>query len=919
MARKTGGNGKTYPMFEQTQEGINPLTPIGGVINLLRKAVSEKGQSVNQPRVGINKQTMDRVSRQTSQDITDNDAIMQLNPDLELVETVMVGNILSPKDLGETELAWSVDPVLFDSEIARLLIEPVEEHFKRDYKINDRLDLVLREIMFRKGASIHIVLPETVLDHLVNGTRKVSMEAYSGFRKRMTQGEPLGLLGHPTNSNISLESWNVANDNSNRVMNDANLLVTDNFNILKSPVVGRRVRQMRIADRLNRHRVSLEAEMEKETQNYNFTNADIEKLYQRNRNGTTDHAQVVTSPQFMDRKSVGHPLALLPPMEAVIPVFMQGRPHEHVGYFLLVDQNGYPVSKDSTRDFYGELQSSWNAGGSGANNDGNSEILRLTREAMGANASKQDYEVDEIQKTYNSIIVNDLHNRLRNGEYDQELEIGLSEEIQRIMLFRSWEQKCTQLVFIPAELCTYMAFNFNANGVGESLLARSKMIATMRSTLLMADTVGGMRNAVGRKKVNITLDPDDPDAEQTISNIQSSIMEQAHRSFPLAAPDPTQAMDHLIRSGFDFAINVNGADYAETKVEYDDYNTNQQAGNPDLQDRLRRMHISGMGVHPEKVDPMSSPDFATTATQNDLVFSRRVRAYQKAFTEYLMKFIRTYTHHSSILRQKMAKAIIKNRKMLSPEQTAQPIDEIIDDFIAALEVALPAPDNTQHERQAESYRAYSDLLDSTLEAYITPDLFPDEVLGMSGVADKILNHVKAYFKRQWLTNNNVMPELGVLLEMDGDKPAFSLLDYMATAQSTMGRAFMEFMKHEVDTKDAFAKEFKKVIEASSDMGGGGFGGDDSGGFGDDTGGTDDGMGGDDGFGDMGGGTDDGLGGGDLGGDTGGNDDMGLSEPSAVEPTEDEDTATSMDGLDDPAGAAAKDEEEDEDEKALNNL
>ncbi|QBJ02708.1 virion structural protein [Pseudomonas phage Psa21] len=903
MARKTGGNGKTYPMFEQTQEGIDPLTPIGGVINLLRKAVSEKGQSVNQPRVGINKQTMDRVSRQTSQDITDNDAIMQLNPDLELVETVMVGNILSPKDLGETELAWSVDPVLFDSEIARLLIDPVEEHFKRDYKINDRLDLVLREIMFRKGASIHIVLPENVLDHLVNGTRKVSMEAYSGFRKRMSQGEPLGFLGHPKDSNISLENWDVNNDGANKIAGDANLLVTDNFNILKSPVVGRRVREIRIADRLNRHRVSLEAEMEKETKNYNFTNADIEKLYQRNRNGTSEHAQVVTSPQFMDRKSVGHPLALLPPMEAVIPVFMQGRPHEHVGYFLLVDQNGYPVSKDSTRDFYGELQSSWKGGN---NNDGNSEILRLTREAMGANGSKQDYEIDEVQKTYNSIIVNDLHNRLRNGEYDQELEIGLSEEIQRIMLFRSWESKCTQLVFIPAELCTYMAFNFNANGVGESLLARSKMIATMRSTLLMADTVGGMRNAVGRKKVNITLDPDDPDAEQTISNIQSGIMEQAHRGFPLAAPDPTQAMDHLIRSGFDFAINTNGADYAETKVEYDDYNTNQQAGNPDLQDRLRRMHISGMGVHPEKVDPMSSPDFATTATQNDLVFSRRVRAYQKAFTEYLQKFIRTYTHHSSILRQKMAKAIIKNRKMLSPEQKAQPIDDIIDDFISALEVSLPAPDNTQHERQAESYRAYSDLLDSTLEAYITPDLFPDEILGMSGVADKILNHVKAYFKRQWLTNNNVMPELGVLLEMDGDKPAFSLLDYMATAQSTMGRAFMEFIKHENDTKESFAKEFKALIEAGDaggDFGGGGddsgFGGDDAGGNGGDEFGGGDDLGGGDSFGD------------EPGSDTG--DDMGLSEPTSNEPAPDEDSASDLTGLDNPVDSAAGDEEKDPDE------
>ena len=895
MARKTTGNDKTYPMFEQTKEGLDPLTPIGGIVNLLRKSVNEKGQSVNQPRVGINKQSMDRVSRETSQDATDNDAIMQLNPDLELVETVMTGNILSPKDLGDTELTWAVDPVLFDSEIARLLIEPVEEHFKRDYKINDRLDLVLREIMFRKGASIHIVLPENVLDHLVNGSRKVSMEDYANTRKRMSQGEPMGFLGHPTKPGISLEDWNVAADKSNMVHGDANLLVTDNFNVLKSPVMGRHVRAMRVADRLNRHRVSMEAEMEQEIKTYNWTNADIEKIYQRNRNGQTEHAQVVTSPQYMERKSVGHPLALLPPMEAVIPVYMHGRPHEHIGYFLLVDQNGYPVSKDSSRDFYGELQSSWK---SGSSSDGNSEVLRMTREAMGANSGKSDYEADEIQRTYSSIVVNELHNRLRNGEYDQELEIGLSEEIQRIMLFRSWEQKCTQLVFVPAELVTYMAFNFNANGVGESLLSRSKMIATMRSTLLMADTVGGMRNAVGRKKVNITLDPDDTDPEQTISNIQSGIMEQAHRAFPLAAPDPTQAMDHLIRSGFDFAINVNGADYAETKVEYDDYNTSINAGNPELQDRLRRMHISGMGVHPEKVDPMSSPDFATSLTQNDLVFSRRVRAYQKAFTEFLQKFIRTYTHHSSILRQKMAKAIIKNRKMLSPEQTDMPIDEIIDTFISALEVSLPAPDNTQHERQAEAYRAYSDLLDSSLEAYITPDLFPDEILGgMTGVADKILNHVKAYFKRQWLTQNNVMPELGVLLEMDGDKPAFSLLDYMATSQATMGRAFMEFIKAENETKTKVAAEFKKLIDEAGGGGGGDFGGGDDGGFGDDGGET-----GGDGFDDMSGGD---------GGDAGGEQLDGSADTG--EPLPDEDSSSDTGGLEDPVASAADDEDDTEEE------
>jgi hypothetical protein len=907
-------------MFEKDEKGLNPLTPTAALLNLLRKDTGEIGRSVNNPRVGINRQTLDKVSRQTSQDVVDSDSIMQLLPDLELVETVLVGSILSPKDLGETDLTFTSDPVLFDSEVARLLIEPIEEHFKRDYKINDRLDLILRDILFRKGAAVHIVLPENVLDKMVNGNRHVSMESLTSIQRDFGAGKPLGFLGHPEKTGISMESWNTTADQSNRIAKSPLLMVTDNFNVLKGPVFGKKIRDKFISAKLRTYQVGLEAQVTEDPKMHAFTPEDIERLYQRARGGNAEHTQVVSSPEFMERQSVGHPLPLLPPMEAVIPVFMQGRPQEHIGYFLLVDQNGYPVSKDSTRDFYGELQAGWKGGGG---NDQNSEILRLTKEALGQGNTKGDYELDEVQKTYNSIIVNDLNNRLRNGAYDQEITVGMTEEIQRIMLFRSWKSKCTQLVFIPAELCIYMAFDYNENGIGETLLQRSKMIATMRSTLLMADTMGGMRNAVGRKKVSITLDPDDIDPEQTINNIQSMIMESAHRSFPLAAPDPAQAMDHLIRSGFDFAINTNGADYAETKVEYDDYNTNQQAGNPDLQDRLRRMHISSMGVHPEKVDPMSSPDFATTATQNDLVMSRRVRAKQKVFVEFLSKFVKVFTKHSSILRQKMAKILIRNKEMLNEEQKDLSIDELIDDFIEAIEVSLPAPDTTQHERQAETYEAYTRLLDTALEAYITPDMFPDEIMGVTGLADTIIANTKAYFKRQFLSSNNILPELNILLEMDGEKPAFSLLDFMGQAQETMGRAFLEFAKVQKDTKEKFAKDFKAVIEEAGGADSGGFGG--GGDTGGDTGGDDGGFGGggDDGFGggDSGGG-DDGFGGDDLGGDTGGDaggdagsdtGDGGFDDAAGTDANADEDAAGNTDGLDNPVDAAAKDEEDEEEE------
>jgi hypothetical protein len=921
MAQKSKEN--YYPKLAALRLGHN-ATPTNALLNLLRKDINTPTGEATKPTVDINRFTMDKVSRQTSQDITDSNAVMQLLPELQLVKTVAVGTTLDPKSMSEANLTFSVDPAIFDSEIGKLLMEPIENFFKKDYKIDDRLDLIIEDCLFNKGSSILCVLPENKLDEMVNGRREVSMEAFGAIRDRIANstGDNLGFLGSPRKSTdgkkISLEGYQATGDeNTLQGLHDSTLCkfdyikVSDNFDVLKVPQMSKRVRELGISAKLRRNRVSLESEV------HSFNNAEIEALYQNTRAGS-EQTQVLTSPKYMNRPSVGHPLILPLPSESVIPVFVAGRPHEHIGYFLLVDHHGYPVSKDSTRDFYGELQAGWK-GNQGAGGLGNSEILRLTREAMGDNDNKSAYEVDHIQTAFNAILTSDLNNRLRNGMYDQDVEFGVTQEIQRIMLYRSWKAKTTQLIFIPEELLTYIAFDFNANGIGETLIARTKMLSTMRTTLLFAETIGGMRNAMGRKKVLVEIDPDDPDPEQTISNIQSVIMEQGHRSFPLAAPDPAQTMDALIRSGYDFEINSNDSAYAQTKVTFDDYNTNVNAGNPELQDRLRRYHISSFGIPPEKVDPMSSPDFATSIVHNDLVSSRVVKERQKALCAMLSKFIRVFCVNSSIIRDELKKKIEANVQMLvAPELKTLTVDQVIDEFILALSVDLPAPDNTQHERQLESIEAYERLLDKGLEAYITPDLFPDDVTEISGLADDVLVNLKALFIRQFMSTNNILPELNILTEMDGSRPAFSLLDHINVSRATSVQAFLEYAAGKKKFKDRLKEIYGEMIEKINSGADDTYGGDDSGGGFDDEGGDD--------FGNDSGGFDDqgdeqGLDEGtqneldsdfDMGGNNG---DQSMDDQSSADEPDEADTS----GLEDPMGEAEADEnaeEEEEEEKPL---
>ena len=816
---------RSQPRFPKLAYSRNASDDVKSVMSKLVRDPEQPKQSAkgSHQDIAVSRDMFEKLSKATAQDAIDADSVFQLLPDVELAEQILVGSILSPKDMTNVELGITVAEGLFDSEVARPLLTILEEYFKHDYKIDDRLDGMLEEILFKKGAHILAVLPENNLDQIINGRERLSTERYHQAVSRIQQSLPLGFLGHPREERVAMESFRrresaqgiqgyvTGRRNKQYEIKIPHVAVTDNFDLLKTPEIHKRGRQSALGSLLGRHNVSMEAAAK------GMTPEQIDALYDRpKQQAQTTHTVI---PQgYMDRPSVGHPMVMKLPIESVIPVHVPGQPEEHIGYFVMIDQNGRPVVRDENRDYYGELRTSFSSN----TQDNTSELVRQTKEAMGGVQPDNSQDIDQIHQAYAAIIENDLINRLRNGIYQEEFEVGTSDEIYRIMLHRSLKAQQTQLLYIPAELMTYIAFDYNDRGIGQTLLTQSKILSSMRSVLLFAETMSGVRNAVGRKRANINVDPDDPDPQKTISDIQAAVLESAHRGFPLGSPDPGQTLDYLNRAGFDFSINVESDNYPTTKVEFDDYNTQQQAGNPELQDRLRRMHISGMGINPELVDPSQSPEFATSVVNNNLIMTRRVMRYQKRFTRQLTKFIQTFTTHSSTLKAKLLEEVKSNHRKLNKEHKKLSHEEVVDEFIASLSASLPAPDTTRIDQQLQAFEQYTNLLDRSLESYITADLFPSEMLQREpDVVNHVISVVRAYYQRLWLERNNVLPELDQLTQMDGKKSGFNLLDIQEGQFNSLGEAIQSYLEGINKTKEKWSEKYQEQMDEED--GAGGFG------------------------------------------------------------------------------------------------
>lgn len=740
--------------------------------------------------------TLSMVSADISQSTKDADLIFQLLPEMGLVKQILVSSILSPKDLVNTEINYSNADSELPNEITAALIETIRHHFDNVYKIKRILPEILEDALFDTGSYPIAILPESSIDKVINSNKRVTLEHLSDEFDRKGVINNIGILGknEANNKVASLESFfsdssigNMSSDDYklkatyNNVELDLGVEVYDNIQYLKIPELKRRVTEDRISNVIAKRNLTTDSggkvSLESVYIDTDQRDLKIDSSFYRRKPSQFEPITRVDVINTNDRETIGHPLTMKLPSESCIPVYVPGNPRDHLGYFIIIDENGNPLNSATSSDYYRQL--GFNLYNN--NNQVASQLIGSTNVGTsGVQPEVVKQKFNEAINVYTNLIEKDLLTRLRNGVYGDNVEISKASEVYRVMLSRTLVNKRSQLLFIPRELLTYFAFDYNDDGVGESLTEKSKVLASIRSVLLFANTMASIKNSIGRTSAKITLDPKDRNPVETVEYMMHEFARHRRSTFPFGTYNPVDLVSYLANAGVDVAVTGNPG-YPETAFEVEHKQNNVGKPDTELEESFKKRHIQSFGLAPETVDLSMGVDFATSVVASNLLLSKRVLMYQEIFTEQLHDFITKYTLNSGILISEMKRVISENRTKIKEEFKEYSLLTIIRIFLKSLVVSLPAPDSVTLENQMLAYDKYKEALEKSLDAYFSSDFLDSSTMGdLADAIQPTKEALKAYFLRNWLAENNVLPELAeiTMLKAEGDDGKFSLLDIM---------------------------------------------------------------------------------------------------------------------------------------------
>lgn len=790
-----------------------------------------------------NRGQIERVSNDIRSSVKDNENIMRLFPDLWLAEQILVSSILSPKDMFQDTITFKPKESIFPSSVQASINTIVDSYFTDYYDFQLQASEIISNALFRKGAHVKVILPENILDEIINGQSSFAVENFSGLFSLSDDKEVIvskGFLGDPPSSvykkgSISWAIEQASNATAPNISYTRTSLyydkeaivpglveVVDNFDLLKLPKINEARFKSIAAESISasssdrfKPRDSKAGAKDKLSSN------EFKSIVFKNNGLSTQAMVTIPTPDNAGRRSVSRPLVIDAPNECCIPVTRPGSPQKAVGAFFLIDIDGNFVTKNSVNGATDTLSSL--ISGSSQNASMGSVLLEKAKNNLVK--SDKPVSVEHMTRFYSSIIEQNLIEKLRNGRYHSTLDVHLTQDVGEIMLARTLSDKFTRILYIPQELFTYFAFEYDDNGIGKSYLDEVKMLTSIRGILLFAKVMGLVKNSINTSSVKIKLDPRDPDPESHIEQSMDLIFQMRQQYFPLGINSMPDLADWVTRAGLEIGFEGHPS-VPDVGFDFENKKADHNLPDSDLDELLRDHTFMRFGITSEMIDGASQAEFATTVQQNNILFSRRIRVLQRKFCSDASDFVQKVMRYDPVLKKDIL-ALLKDNlvsiieklddeaKELANKDPDEFVEHFYDLFVSNTEVILPAPDEIKTKTDKELIDNQSEAYDAIIEYFINSEFAPAEVLGeWAGNIDMLKSAFKALLMRKWASNNNILPEVFEIISDDEDgKPQLNISEEYSKLFTGLAKSYIDFLKRFKPLKLSTALDMARIDKA----------------------------------------------------------------------------------------------------------
>lgn len=165
-------------------EGVPPkhilddIEVIAGVSKLVNSRLlgDDPLKEASKGNTGLLTSGVTQISENIKERVRSNRNTLSLFPDIELASQILVSSISSPKDMLSQDITYLAEENRIPGAVLNQMCSLVKDAMTKHYKLQDDLQERIRVPLFQTGSYVTLILPESAVDGVINGSRVASTE-----------------------------------------------------------------------------------------------------------------------------------------------------------------------------------------------------------------------------------------------------------------------------------------------------------------------------------------------------------------------------------------------------------------------------------------------------------------------------------------------------------------------------------------------------------------------------------------------------------------------------------------------------------------------------------------------------------------------------------------------------------------------